>query len=158
MGRLFCGGGGCFAEIQSGGQGASEASPQREEAGGGGVVAGECRGSAGGGAPAGRPGEAGAGGLRPPKPSAGRFALRARARLAQGAGGESERAAGPAAQPPTRAQPVCFDAVETACGRLPAPLHKKAAHRLPLSRARAPQMRFQITFCFSHFPLKYRGR
>ena len=38
------------------------------------------------------------------------------------------------------------------------PLHKKAAHRLPLSRARAPQMRFQITFCFSHFPLKYRGR
>ena len=27
------------------------------------------------------------------------------------------RAAGPAAQPPTRAQPVCFDAVETACGR-----------------------------------------
>ena len=116
------------------------------------------QGSAGGGAPAGRPGEAGAGGLRPPKPSAGRFALRARARLAQGAGGESGRAAGPAAQPPTRAEPVCFDAVETACGRLPAPLHKKAAHRLPLSRARAPQMRFQITFCFSHFPLKYRGR
>ena len=38
------------------------------------------------------------------------------------------------------------------------PLHKKAAHRLPLSRARAPQMRFQITFCFSHFPVKYRGR
>ena len=27
------------------------------------------------------------------------------------------RAAGPAAQPPTRAKPVCFDAVETACGR-----------------------------------------
>ena len=26
-------------------------------------------------------------------------------------------AAGPAAQPPTRAKPVCFDAVETACGR-----------------------------------------
>ncbi len=82
--------------------------------------------------PAGRPGEAGAGGLRPPKPSAGRFALRARARLAQGAGGKS--------------------------GRLPAPPAQKAAHRLPLSRARAPQMRFQITFCFSHFPLKYRGR
>ncbi len=27
------------------------------------------------------------------------------------------RAAGPAAEPPTRAEPVCFDAVETACGR-----------------------------------------
>ena len=27
------------------------------------------------------------------------------------------RAAGPAAEPPTRAKPVCFDAVETACGR-----------------------------------------
>ena len=66
--------------------------------------------------------------------------------------GREGRASGP------QAQPVCFDAVETACGRLPAPLHKKAAHRLPLSRARAPQMRFQITFCFSHFPLKYRGR
>ena len=26
-------------------------------------------------------------------------------------------AAGPAAQPPTRVKPVCFDAVETACGR-----------------------------------------
>ena len=26
-------------------------------------------------------------------------------------------AAGPAAQPPTRASPVCFDAVETACDR-----------------------------------------
>ena len=24
--------------------------------------------------------------------------------------------AGPAAEPPTRAEPVCFDAVETACG------------------------------------------
>ena len=31
------------------------------------------------------------------------------------------RAAGPAAKPPTRAQPVCFDAVETACGPMPAP-------------------------------------
>ena len=30
------------------------------------------------------------------------------------------RAAGPAAKPPTRAQPVCFDAVETACGPVPA--------------------------------------
>ena len=27
------------------------------------------------------------------------------------------QAAGPAAEPPTRAEPVCFDAVETACGR-----------------------------------------
>ena len=27
------------------------------------------------------------------------------------------QAAGPAAKPPTRAKPVCFDAVETACGR-----------------------------------------
>ena len=27
------------------------------------------------------------------------------------------QAAGPAAEPPTRAKPVCFDAVETACGR-----------------------------------------
>ena len=34
-----------------------------------------------------------------------------------GGGGLPGRAAGPAAQPPTRAQPVCFDAVETACGR-----------------------------------------
>ena len=34
-----------------------------------------------------------------------------------GGGWLPERAAGPAAQPPTRAQPVCFDAVETACGR-----------------------------------------
>ena len=31
------------------------------------------------------------------------------------------QAAGPAAEPPTRAEPVCFDAVETACGRVPAP-------------------------------------
>ncbi len=29
-------------------------------------------------------------------------------------------AAGPAVEPPTRAEPVCFDAVETACGRVPA--------------------------------------
>ena len=29
------------------------------------------------------------------------------------------QAAGPAAKPPTRAKPVCFDAVETACGRMP---------------------------------------
>ena len=34
-----------------------------------------------------------------------------------GGGWLPERAAGPAAQPPTRAKPVCFDAVETACGR-----------------------------------------
>ena len=152
MGRLFCGGGGCFAEIQSGGQGASEASPQREKVGGEGRGAGECRGRA----PAGRPGEAGAGGLRPPKPSAGRFALRARARLAQGEGGESGRAAGPAAQPPTRAEPVGFDAVETACGP-PAPRTKSGA-QTAVKQSRAPQMCFQITFCFSHFPLKYRGR
>ena len=33
----------------------------------------------------------------------------------QGAG--RGQAAGPAAKPPTRAKPVCFDAVETACGR-----------------------------------------
>ena len=31
-----------------------------------------------------------------------------------------QAAAGPAAEPPTRAKPVCFDAVETACGRMPA--------------------------------------
>ena len=35
----------------------------------------------------------------------------------RGVGGRLGRAAGPAAQPPTRAKPVCFDAVETACGR-----------------------------------------
>ena len=37
------------------------------------------------------------------------------------------RAAGPAAKPPTRAQPVCFDAVETACGPMPAPCRRTAA-------------------------------
>ena len=47
-------------------------------------------------------------------------------RVVQGAGGPQARqgagcagggrAAGPAAEPPTRAEPVCFDAVETACG------------------------------------------
>ena len=30
---------------------------------------------------------------------------------------QGRRAAGPAAKPPTRAKPVCFDCVETACGR-----------------------------------------
>ena len=35
----------------------------------------------------------------------------------QGAEGCRGRAAGPAAEPSTRAKPVCFDAVETACGR-----------------------------------------
>ena len=157
MGRLFCGGGGCFAEMLKRRAGGERSEPAEGRGWWGRARCRGVQGSAGGGAPAGRPGEAGAGGLRPPKPSAGRFALRARARLAQREGGESGRAAGPAAQPPTRAEPVCFDAVETACGRLPAPA-QKAAHRLPLSRARAPQMRFQITFCFSHFPLKYRGR
>ena len=38
-------------------------------------------------------------------------------RLAESTGLRRGRAAGPAAKPPTRAQPVCFDAVETACGR-----------------------------------------
>ena len=35
----------------------------------------------------------------------------------RGGGVQGGRAAGPAAEPPTRAEPVCFDAVETACGR-----------------------------------------
>ena len=39
--------------------------------------------------------------------------------MGAGRGREVRRgwAAGPAAKPPTRAEPVCFDAVETACGR-----------------------------------------
>ena len=36
---------------------------------------------------------------------------------AQGAEVRRGQAAGPAAKPPTRAEPACFDAVETACGR-----------------------------------------
>ena len=35
----------------------------------------------------------------------------------QGAGWCRGQAAGPAAKPPTRAEPAGFDAVETACGR-----------------------------------------
>ena len=35
----------------------------------------------------------------------------------RGAGWCRGQAAGPAAEPPTRAESVCFDEVETACGR-----------------------------------------
>ena len=38
-----------------------------------------------------------------------------------GGEGLQRAAAGPAAEPPTRAKPVCFDAVETACGRKKSP-------------------------------------
>ena len=38
--------------------------------------------------------------------------------------GDRGRAAGPAAEPPTRAQPMCFAVGETACGRMPAACRK----------------------------------
>ena len=42
-----------------------------------------------------------------------------------GGEGLQRAAAGPAAEPPTRAKPVCFDAVETACGRKKAPRFRR---------------------------------
>ena len=51
-----------------------------------------------------------------------------------GGEGLQRAAAGPAAEPPTRAKPVCFDAVETACGPVPPP-----AQALPQQQAGAHQ-------------------
>ncbi len=157
MGRLFCGGGGCFAEIQSGGQGASEASPQREEAGGGGVAAGECRGVQGEGA---RRAPRRSRGRRPPAAETVRRTVCPAGAGPVGAGGGRGERAGrrPGGAAADTGGARVFRRSRNGLRPPARPPAQKAAHRLPLSRARAPQMRFQITFCFSHFPLKYRGR
>ena len=64
------------------------------------------------------------------KPGANWQGLRGRKWAGWGCRGREVRrgqAAGPAAKPPTRAEPVCFDAVETACGPVPAGSRKPPA-------------------------------
>ena len=157
MGRLFCGGGGCFAEMQSGGQGASEASPQREEAGGGGVAAGEGRGRAGGGRPQGAPAK--------PGPAASGRRNRPQDGLPCGRGpgwrrGREGRAGGPQARRRSRrhGRSPCVSTQSKRPAAACRPPAQKSGAQTAVKQSPCAADAFYITFCFSHFPLKYRGR
>ena len=153
MGRLFCGGGDVLLKSKAAGRGRAKRARRGRSWWGRArrrVVQGEGRPQ---GAPA-KPGPAASGRRNRPKDGlpCGRGPGRRRRR--------EGRAGGPQARRRSRrhGRSPCVSTQSKRPAAACPPPAQKAAHRLPLSRARAPQMCFQITFCFSHFPLKYRGR
>ncbi len=157
MGRLFCGGGDVLLKSKAADRGRAKRARRGRRLVGAGWPqgrAGECRGRDARRAPRRSRGR------RPPAAETVRRTVCPAGAGPVGAGGGRGERAGrrPGGTAADTGGARVFRRSRNGLRPPAGPLHKKAAHRLPLSRARALQMCFQITFCFSHFPLKYRGR